>query len=165
MKARLVGPSACSLMAKSLWHIQGINRFVRGDEDRNEAKFVLKEELLILFTCMNWISLKPAIAGLAEMILPFIEPFYKIQLIQVKLGTDDKLRSHAAHRPHACYKEVKKTVQKVKQEASPRNSDIHSCVYTTLLWSAPKTSMSPNRAQKLARTDKYPQPPYSTAAS
>ena len=35
---------------------------------------------------MNWTSPKPAVAGLAEIMLCCVEPFEKIQLIQANLA-------------------------------------------------------------------------------
>lgn len=47
------------------------------------------EKLPTHFTSMDWTSPKPAVAGLAEMIPPFMGPFEKIQIIQAKPGIDN----------------------------------------------------------------------------
>ena len=135
------------------------------DEDKNEATFMLQERTTYT-NSVNWTSPKPAVAGLAEIMLCCVEPFEKIQLIQANLALMTSWGVEAdtpAHRPPDCDwdRGVTKVRPKVKQEANPSNSDTLMSLCHSSSDLHRKTPMGTHREQELARTDQAPQPPTS----
>lgn len=103
---------------------------------------------------MNWTSTKPAVAGLAERILPFLEPFEKIWLIQAKPGIDDHCEVEAdspAHRYHACDWDKGVELKLCKRSRKKPVPEIQTHIRESMplqLWSAQKNIYEPQEGTK-----------------